>query len=147
MGFNLPLPPSGNRPGNSSSPPAAGGSGSGSGSGKSGTPTATPGPGSGGAKMIGSDMIDVSRLTPDRSEYGPPIFVNPDDQVFVVPRRSNTAHCFVSTGGSNDAKFPPRLELTNTDNPVQVSVQSLRQIGVYSTVVGEGVTIVLQRRP
>jgi hypothetical protein len=92
-------------------------------------------------------MFSVVRLTPDRTEYGPTVFVNPDDQVTVIPRRSNTVDCFISTSGNSDAKFEPRLELTKTDNPVTVSVASLKEIGVYSTVVGEGVLIILNRRP
>lgn len=145
-------------PGGDSGFPAGGSAGQGSGAGSGGGGTAPPGAGGGGvpaipgpggglAKRIGSQMFRVVRLTPDRTEYGPTVFVNADDQVFVVPLRSNTANVFVATSGNSDAKFDPRLELTKTDNPVEANVQSLKEVGVYSTVIGEGVLIILNRRP
>lgn len=125
----------------------AGGGGSAPGGGVSGTPTAQPGPGSGAASHISSQMIDVSRGAADRTEYGPAIFLGPNDSVQVMPRRSNTQPCFISTQGNSDAKsVGNRLQLSNTDNPVPVIVRTLREIGVYSTIPGEGVTIILGRR-
>lgn len=129
-----------------SAPAGGAGGGSGSGSSGSGTPTAQPGPGSGVSGQITSQMIDIVRLTPDRTEYGPPIFLGPNDSVSIMPKRSNTQPCFVSTMGNSDAKFPPRLQLAATDNPVPILVRTLREIGVYSTVVGEGVTLIIGRR-
>lgn len=124
----------------------AGGSGGGSSGGVSGTPTAQPGPGSGAASQISSLMIDVVRLAADRSEYGPPIFLGPNDSVQIIPKRTNTQPCFVSTMGNSDAKNSPRIQLASTDPFLPVIVRTLREIGVYSTVVGEGVTIVVGRR-
>ncbi|HZU30974.1 MAG TPA: hypothetical protein VFB79_07665 [Candidatus Angelobacter sp.] len=132
--------------GSGNSSPSAGGAG-GSGSGSGSPSVAIAGPGSGAAALIGSEMIPVVRLTPDRTEYGPPIFLGPNDQVNIVPNASNTQPVFVATGGNADAKFPPRVQLAATSNPISVKVRSLREIGVYSTVPGEGVTIVLDRRP
>lgn len=142
----VPSSDSGGSPGRTSTSPSGSGGSAGSASGGSSS-VAIPSPGSGGAAQLTNLMIDVSRLTADRTEYGPPIFVGPNDVVSVVPRRGNSADCFVSTMGNSDAKFPPRLQLKNTDNPVFVGVRTLKEIGVYSTVVGEGVTIMVQRRP
>jgi hypothetical protein len=144
-GFTVSNSSYGGAPASGGSSGGAGGAGSSGGSGGGGT-TAQPGPGSGAASMISSMMFDVNRLAADRTEYGPPIFLGSNDSVSVMPKRSNTQPCFVSTGGNSDAKFPPRLQLASTDNPVPVGVRTLREIGVYSTVVGEGVTIIVNRR-
>jgi hypothetical protein len=97
--------------------------------------------------MLGSQMFQVVRLAADRTEYGPTLFVNANDEVEITPLRTNVANCFVATSGNSDAKFPPRWILLPTDNPISVSVQSLKEIGVYSGTPGEGVLIVLKRRP
>lgn len=126
--------------------PGGGGGGGAAGSGSPGSPTAQPGPGGGAASLLSSQMFDVVRLTADRTEYGPPVFLGPNDTVSAMPKRSNTQPCFVATGGNSDAKFAPRLQLASTDNPVQLGVRTLKEIGVYSTVVGEGVTLIINRR-
>jgi hypothetical protein len=81
-------------------------------------------------------MFRVVRLTPDRTEYGPPVFVNVNDEVMIQPIRTNTGPVFIATSGNSDA----------TDNPITLSVSTLKEIGVYGAI-GDGVVIVLQRRP
>lgn len=108
---------------------------------------AVPGPGQGGARQLGSQMYQVVRLAADRSEYGPAVFVNVNDEVTIQPIRTNANPVFVATSGNSDAKFPPRIQMNATDNPITLSVLSLKEIGVYGTSVGDGVVIVHQRRP
>lgn len=127
-------------------PSGGGGGGAGGGSGGSGGAPAQPGPGAGPASLLSSMMFEINRLTADRTEYGPGLQLGPNDVVQVTPKRSNGAAVFISTMGNSDAKFSPRLQLAPTDNPVTVLVRSLREIGVYSTVVGEGVMIVVGRK-
>jgi len=90
-------------------------------------------------------MFVVTRLTPDRVEYGPAVLIGPNDIVTVSPIPSNTVNCFYSTAGGPDAaKFGPRVVLASAGVPRIVKVRNLNEIGVYSTVVGEGVTIDVQ---
>jgi hypothetical protein len=137
------------------SSPGGGGTGSGASAGTGGGASApsgsvpiiaVPGPGQGAARSFGSDMYQVVRLTPDRTEYGPTIFVNASDEVTIAPLAANVGVVFIATGGNSDAKFPPRLQLSAVANPIDVSVSTLKQIGVYAANVGDGVLIILKRR-
>lgn len=107
-----------------------------------------PAPGSGPAGILASFMVQILRGAADRTVYGDSMFLNPDDQVYVISLGSNASdNCFISTTGNSDAKFPPRLQLKKGANFVPVTVRSLNQIGVYSDTPGDGVLVVVQKRP
>lgn len=132
------------------SPPAAGqggagaaGSGSGGGSGSFAPPSVGPGSSATHGQFTG--MYQVTRQTADRVEFGPPVDVPPGAIVSVSPISTNTVTAFVSVNaGFEAAKGGPRIGFSTTANPRTVKVRNLREIGVYSTAVGEGVTIDIQ---
>jgi hypothetical protein len=119
-------------------------SGGGSTSSSSTAPAVVPNPGTGATAKQNFGLYQIVRGTLDRSEYGPPIDVPPGAVVSIAPIPSNLVNCFFSTMGFEAAKGGPRIALAPTGNPRTVKVRNLREIGVYSANVGEGVTIDIQ---
>jgi hypothetical protein len=149
----MPLVPSRNDPGDF--PPiggnSTGGGAAAAGAGSSGAAAGSSG-GIGSAPIVASPtrsfstgMYPVVRGTPDRVEYGPPVQIGPRDTVQISPIATNTTNCFYATGSPDAAKTGPRIVLTATSNPRVVRVRNLNEIGLYSTVPGEGITIDVQR--
>lgn len=126
---------------------AAGGAGGAGGSSSGGSAAAPPVPGPGSAATTKSftGMFQVVRGIADRSEFGPPVDVPPGAVVSIAAIPTNTVNAFASIGaGFEAAKAGPRFTLAAAGNPRTVKVRNLREIGVYSIVVGEGVTIDIQ---
>lgn len=129
-----------------SAPSGSGGAGGSGGSGGSGggvgSSSARPSP----TRSYSTGMYTVVRSAAfDRVEYGPPIDVGPNDTVIVAPVPTNTTNCFYSTSSPDAAKTGPRVVQAPSGVPRLVRVRNLNEIGVYSTVAGEGVTIDHQR--
>jgi hypothetical protein len=101
--------------------------------------------GSSPTAKFSTGLLLVVRLTPDRPEYGPPIKVGPRDVVTIEPIPTNTVNVFYATASPDAAKMGPRASLAPSAVPRGVRVRNLNEIGVYSTVIGEGVIIDLQR--
>jgi hypothetical protein len=118
----------------------SGGSGSGGGGG-----TVKESPGSSPTAKFSTGLLQVVRLAADRPEYGPPIKVGPKDTVSIAPIPTNTVNCFYATASADAAKQGPRAVLAPTAVPRSVRVRNLNEIGVYSSVIGEGVIIDLER--
>jgi hypothetical protein len=120
---------------------SGGGSGGSGGSGGTGAaPSAPP------VQSFSSQVYTVTRKTADRSEFGPGITVAPRDLVTVSALSNNTVTAFISiASGPESAKSGPNIPFTPSSFPRNVRVRNLNEIGVYSTVVGEGVTIEHQK--
>lgn len=127
----------------------SGGGGVSSGSGGSGSSgggsTMREKPGSSPTQHFSTGMYQVVRGAADRAEYGPPVKVGPRDTVTIEPISNNTVDCFYSTTSPDAAKFGPRSRMAPSAVPRSVRVRNLNEIGVYSTVAGEGVLIDHQR--
>lgn len=140
----------GSTSGGSSAPSGSGGGGgtvlaSGGGSAFVVNTVQLTGPGSGATRYQSTGMFTVTRQTADRCEFGPPVDVPVGAVVSVAPIPSNTVSVGVSIGaGFEAAKGGPRILLAPAGNPRTVKVRNLREIGVYSANVGEGVTIDIQ---
>lgn len=90
-------------------------------------------------------LFIVTRQTADRVEFAQAFQIGANDIVTITPIFTNTVNCFYSTAGGPDAaKIGPRIVLAPAANPRPVKVRNLNEIGVYSTVVGEGVSIDVQ---
>lgn len=126
-------------------PSGGGGSSAGSGGSGGGGSTVKEKPGSSPTGHYSTGMYPVLRGTPDRVEYGPPVKVGPRDTVTIEPVSNNTVDCFYSAVSPDAAKFGPRSRMAPAAVPRSVRVRNLNEIGVYSTVVGEGVLIEHQR--
>lgn len=98
----------------------------------------------------GTGDIPIVRKTPDRAVSGPGRYVAPDEIVEYAPQTSagavNTADCFISTTSPEAAKNGPRTRVAPTNVPRQLNVQNLADINVYSSVVGEGISVTVRKR-
>lgn len=123
--------------GGGAAPGGAGGAGTGGG--------AAAAPGSPATAHYSTGLYEVKRDANDRVNFGPPVEIGPRDTVTIAPIPTNTVNCFYSTASPDAAKFGPRSALAPSAQPRTARVRNLNEIGVYSTVVGEGVTIEVQR--
>jgi hypothetical protein len=118
----------------------SGGSGSGTGSGSAGTPQSA----AAATRSFSTGLYRVVRGAADRAEYGPPVKLGPRDTATIEPLATNTVNCFYGTT-PDGAKFGPFSVLAPAGVPRTVRVRNLNEINVYSTVVGEGVVLDVQR--
>lgn len=78
---------------------------------------------------------------------GPNRYLAPDEIAEISPIPSNTANINISGNTPDDAKFGPRrIVLTPTALPRPVTLRSLNELWIYSTVTGEGVIIEIRKR-
>lgn len=122
-----------------------GGSTSASGGGGGSQVSITP-PGGGVTGGAGTGIYQVVRGTPDRVEYGPPRRISTGDIVTVTPIGTNANAVQVSTQSPDAAKFGPYILMSPTANPRQLRVRNLNEIGMYTTHIGEGITIDVQEK-